>query len=1573
MHPQKLKTDLKTKSDKSIKNAETVLHTLNPGIWQWYIQTGELTLNKRWAEIIGYTLDELQPISIKTWEIFSHPDDLIKSSELLQAYFEGQTEFYEMEARMKHKNGSWVWVFDRGQVVEWDALGKPVLMVGSHIDITDHKHLEEIRSVEQYNNLIEKAPFPILLIDAQTKNLVYGNKRALAQFGISEETLAFSEDFYVNKADRTTFHERMKRDGHIYDFEVELFDLSHQRFWALVSASFTLYKGSVTMILSINDITSRKNTENSLAKERNLMSLINTMMGDVIWVYNVNKDRYVYVSPSVELLRGYTVDEVMTQSISQIITPDSLLILNTSHEEEVAKFMSDPKHSQIYTHEVEQICKDGSTVWVEMSSRYRLTEDVQLEVVGSTRNIDERRKNEAQIEYLNEHDSITGLKNRAAFRKFKQIQNRMKQAQPISLLCIDFDHFGSINDSIGHNMGDKIIELIAHGIKNIIDSRGELYHFDGDEFVVVLFTVDNTEVEQITTQINQYVAEPFMLENRLISVSVSIGYDIGSSGQLMEVLLNNASTALYVAKNTRNRSVAYDESMAKSQTRALRLERDLSDAIDQKQLELYFQPIYNIKTGKVTDAEALLRWNHPEFGMISPDEFIPIAERTRLIIPITDWVIQRALLVLSQWDIVDTPPLVLSINVSFVSLANRGEELYKFLHQELVKSGISAHRLKLEITESSLVQDAAEVIKVFIHLKELGIQVALDDFGTGYSSFAYLKALPVDIVKIDRLLVRTLEWDQKSRIIIESMITILHALGLEVIIEGVETLAQFELLRSMKADKIQGYLFSRPINIAAFRAYYLIAMNSGSIPVKPFNDDWTEIRMHWHHDWDSGEPTIDQQHHDLMRITADLERLSLLDNPNPEIIKMALSTLLDAVKTHFTDEEKILEQHHYDGLNEHKNEHELLLNRALAFVKQYEAGEIDLYVFVPFLVREVVWDHLLKEDVKYFHLFGTEIDERSWRQFETISSADEHVYRLQLRENAGLQALLATISARLINVDSTDADAKINQVLELCGKHFDVDRVYIFKYDWQAKTINNTYEWCNEGIEPQIDQLQDGPMELYEDWINAHIQGETIIIDNVADLDPASGLRQILEPQGIISLISVPLIADNICSGFLGFDSVRKKHTYSHLEHEMLMELSNLLLVTIKRKVIDEQLARERAFYELTVSSLDVGLILVDTNRHITFINPLAERLIGKKLIELRGQDIRQALELVDLETMNLIHFNEEQMGTPGFSMDFPKNIGFIDHNGQAVYISGRVSRLDMPSKEEVFLINFQDITSEFALKQQIDAFLNINSDLLCVADLNGYFIKVNNRFTDVLGYTSDELTSRSFLDLVHPEDVQSTINILKTVSDTKRIDGFINRYITADGRYISIEWTADLGFGKYLYASGRDVTDRLKIQSSHEYTAFHDSMTGLYNRRYMEEFIKTLAQDRRNHPITIILADMDRLKHANDTMGHEVGDQLIVAAAKHLNTQCRPSDVIGRWGGDEFMVILPKTSEADGQKIAERLLIETEPENEVSVPFNLSFGIATKITVDDQFPDVMRLADERMYSMKIKHRQQKK
>jgi diguanylate cyclase (GGDEF)-like protein/hemerythrin-like metal-binding protein/PAS domain S-box-containing protein len=1555
---------------KPFEHAETVVRSLNPGIWEWRIQTGELTLNERWANMLGYALTELEPISIATWETYTHPEDLEKAKAMIQTHFEGACEFYEMELRMHHKDGSWIWVFDRGQVVEWDAQGKPALMVGSHIDITDHKRLEALRNTEKYQELIENAPFPIILVSVANGSFLYGNRRAKDQFGFQgDEGVGLpTADFYVNTHDREHFLTQLKTKGYIYDFEVQLYTYQRRKYWALMSASFTEYLGEMAILVTINDITARKSAETALNHERDTYKLISETMGDVIWVYNTAIDRFTYVSPSVVQLRGYTPEEMMKQSIREVITPETLSVISADRETRVAHFLANPNQSIVYYHEVQQTRKDGTLVWVELSTRYRMNDEGQIEVVGSSRNIEERKKTVAQIAYLNTHDQVTGLLNRTAFRQYEQTLLQ-KEEIAVSILYLDFDQFGLVNDTYGHHVGDQVILRVAHAIEHLIGHRGQLYHFDGDEFIVVVFSDERNQVEQLAQQLNRIVAEPFTLDNQIISLTASIGIALGTNHCSLETLFTQAATALYVAKRTRNTAKIFSQDMEKAQTRETRLETDLSAAVESNQLELYFQPIYDVRSGKVMEAEALLRWNHPDLGMISPVEFIPIAERTRLIIPITDWVIKRALQVLSRWEADDSAPLTISVNVSYVTLANRGEELYKFLQHELLVSGVAAQRLKLEITESSLVQDASEVIKVFIRLKELGIRVALDDFGTGYSSFAYLKALPLDIVKIDRFLVRTLEWDSKSRMIIESMITILHALGLEVVIEGVETLAQFELLRSMKADKIQGYLFSRPVNLEALKTYYRMAMESVNLPVKPFNGDWPEIRMQWHREWDCGEPTIDQQHHDLMRKAADIERLSLLDKPNPEMVKMALSALMDAITTHFTDEERILKDRQFEGLSEHQAEHQSLLARANAFVAQFEAGEIDLYVFVPFLVREVVWDHLLKEDIKYFPLLGVEVDERMRRQFETISSAEEQRFRGQLRENAGLQTLLASISSRLINVDSSDADDKINQVLELCGHHFDADRVYIFNYDWQKKTLKNTYEWCQEGIEPQIDQLEEMPIEFVQDWVDAHLQGETIVIERVSDMDPNSVLRQALEPQGIISLVTVPMMADNVCAGFIGFDSVRKQRKYTDLERAMLRELSNLLLVTLKRKALDEKLSREKAFYEMTVSTLDEALVIIDEQRRITFMNPVAEKLVGKTLTDLRGQDIRLAMVLVHAETEEPIIVDESEMEQPGFSRSLPPGVGFRNNLGQMVLVAGRTSALRTPNNDLAFVINFRDITSEVEAKRQIDAFLNVNLDLLCVADLDGHFIQVNRRFTEVLGYSTRELTGIRFLDLVHPEDVQPTLDLLADLPTLRRIDGFINRYITLDGRYVYIEWSAEVGSGKYLYASGRDVTERIEQQSEYEYNAFHDSMTGLFNRRYLEERFKTLANDRRSHPVSVVIADVDGLKTTNDTLGHQKGDELIQKAAKRLTALCRPSDVIGRWGGDEFMLILPKTSEEDGEGILQRILQDGLLEDGTESGITLSVGLATKKTLEDQFPDVVRTADQRMYAMKSQHR----
>ena len=419
-------------------------------------------------------------------------------------------------------------------------------------------------------------------------------------------------------------------------------------------------------------------------------------------------------------------------------------------------------------------------------------------------------------------------------------------------------------------------------------------------------------------------------------------------------------------------------------------------ALERNQLELYYQPIYNVSAGRIDKAEALLRWNHPEYGIVSPIDFIPIAERTRLILPITDWIIHQACRTLAEWDH-NEYPLTLSINISFITINNRGEELYNLLKRELIATGINPDRLKFEITETSLVQDTAEVIRVFIRLKELGLKLALDDFGTGYSSFGYLKALPLDIVKIDRSLIRNLEVDNKSRMIVESMITVLHGLNLEVIVEGIETVGQYEILESMKADAIQGYLFSKPIRINEFKEYYQNAINDDFLPVKNRTKDDVEIVLHWRNEWNSGHPTIDDQHKILMKLAADLERCVLLECSNQQVITDQIDHILEELKKHFHDEEEILLKNSFPQYLEHQIEHQRLINQFNHLYDLYQKDEVNEYSFVKYIVREIIWEHLLKEDMKFFPYVTKVPSNQAINYIPTYFSEDN-----DLRENRDL-------------------------------------------------------------------------------------------------------------------------------------------------------------------------------------------------------------------------------------------------------------------------------------------------------------------------------------------------------------------------------------------------------------------------------------------------------------------------------------------------------------------------------------------------------------------------------------------
>lgn len=1397
-------------NDKSYQY-QIALRSMNVGTWEWNIQTGDLVFDERWAEIIGYKKEELLPANVDLWKNLLNEEDLEKTLKELDKHFNHQSEYYAIEFRMKHKNGHWIWVLSKGQVTEYDREGNPLKMFGAHLDISDSKELEKSKLNTQYNELIENAPFPIIISNAKNGKLLYGNKRAKVQFGFSgDEGIGLqTSEFYVNSYDRDYFLSELNKNGHVYDFEVELYNYHREKYWALMSASFTIYEEIFSILITINDITNRKIIEQDLNNERDKYRLLADSMADVIMVFSSKDLKFKYISPSVLELRGFTVDEALNQTFDEIISSNDKHHIISHLKKDLEFFILNPFENKSYIYEYQENHKNGELIWVETSYRFRFDDRNEIEVISTHRNIEERKRIEARIEYLNLYEANTGLLNKTAFRLYEEEWKRKGNPNyNYSIIYIDIDQFGKINDSLGHHAGDKIIVDIAHKLNDYIGSKGDIYHYDGDEFLIVLFSDDYEEVLSTSKSISKMISQQIVIDDFSYLLTVSIGFAPSSRGEDIEKVFKKTSIALANAKQSRNSIVGYNEEFAQKISRESVLEHDLHYAIDRNELELYFQPIYNVNTGKVDQAEALIRWNHPLYGLVSPIDFIPIAEHTRLILPITDWTIHQVCQIIARRDQYNNP-LTISINISFVTIDNRGDELYSFIRHEILSSGIKPENLKLEITETSLVQDSAEVIRVFIRLKELGLKLALDDFGTGYSSFGYLKALPLDIVKIDRSLIRNIEWDSKGRMIVESMITVLHGLNLGVVVEGVETKNQYDILYSMKADSIQGYLFSKPMKLEVFEKYYQSVKDQNNLPIKYQGYDDSGIILHWRSEWNSGHPTIDDQHRILMKLAAELERSTILNHDDSKLFSHQVNHIIHEIENHFKDEEIILKKQGYPYLFEHEIEHQKLSNQLIKLWNLYLKHEVDVYAFVRFVVKDVIWEHLLKDDTKFFPYVSTLKANKPINYipsyFKDENTDDTTEYRKLLTFNLNLQALLTDISTTFINVNLKDFDTKVNYALKNCAKHVEADRAYIFKYDWTSKDCSNIYEWCQEGILPQIDELQNIPIDSIPDWANAHIMGETIYIPDVSCLDQNSNLRQILEPQEIQSLLTVPMMIDNVCYGFIGFDSVKSKHAYSDYERAILKEVSNVFLVALKRKEIEEKLIDEKEFYELTVSSLNEALIVTNDEYLVTYVNIVAEKILNKFLLDIRGKDIRKVFLPVSLSNGKSIDIDWESIKDLTSKYKIDPNVGFVQSDGYLKFIGGTISSIKTATnKFKGLLLHFRDVTEKFEGYEQIEAFLNINQDMLCVADYKGHFIRVNKKFTEELGYSIEELEGKYFLDLVHPDDVQLTVDFINSLSKKGEVKNISNRYHTKNGMYKRIDWIVQSGLGRYMYASAK-------------------------------------------------------------------------------------------------------------------------------------------------------------------------
>ncbi|MBV8921331.1 bifunctional diguanylate cyclase/phosphodiesterase [Bradyrhizobium sp.] len=422
---------------------------------------------------------------------------------------------------------------------------------------------------------------------------------------------------------------------------------------------------------------------------------------------------------------------------------------------------------------------------------------------------------------LAQTDILTGLPNRAFFiERLQEITSGAEGDAVFAILMLDLDRFKNVNDSLGHAAGDALLQQVAERLRSALQGADVLARLGGDEFAIIQVECDDQHASSIdlAQRISRLIAEPFQLPGHRVEIGTSIGIAVAPEhGSRQEELLKKADLALYRSKSAgRNCYTLYDDAMRAELEARNTLEGDLRDAVARCQFEVHYQPFYDIQSGRRRGLEALVRWRHPKRGLVPPDQFIPLAEETGLIVPLGEWIIRQACDDATTWP----ADIKLAVNLSPVQF--KEAELFDVMQSALAKSGLAPERLEVEITESVLLEQAAENLAFIERLKSIGISLALDDFGTGYSSLSYLTTFPFDKIKIDKSFIRNLTERHEGYAIISSVVTLARGLNMAVTAEGVETPEQLDMLRSLGVNFAQGYLLGRPAAIGRSPIYRIL-------------------------------------------------------------------------------------------------------------------------------------------------------------------------------------------------------------------------------------------------------------------------------------------------------------------------------------------------------------------------------------------------------------------------------------------------------------------------------------------------------------------------------------------------------------------------------------------------------------------------------------------------------------------------------------------------------------------------------------------------------------------------------
>lgn len=542
---------------------------------------------------------------------------------------------------------------------------------------------------------------------------------------------------------------------------------------------------------------------------------------DIVYVLDSN-GLFTFINDRIEILLGYKREELIGKHYSVLVHEEDLAEANyVFHERRTGARASKDVELRLKINDEAKASRSFEThvlpITLHAMGMYNPQGlNGQKEFIGTygcARDITDRKRHDELVNYQAYHDLLTSLPNRALFEdRIKLATAHARRYQEnLAVMYLDVDRFKLVNDTLGHAMGDKLLQIVAERITRCLRADDTLARFGGDEFTLLLPQIrTKADAAAVAVKILDSVRAPIHIDQQEIFISASIGIAMyPQSGETLETLVKSADIAMYhVKSNGKDGFRFFSEEMNDSSASHLAVERDLYRALEQKQFEVFFQPKVNSLTGAIVGMEALIRWFHPEKGLVMPSDFIPLAEQTKLIVPIGDWVFRATCAELCRWREEGLPKIKVSINISAIQIEQ--DDFDRKIVNTLEEFKLSGDAIEIEITEYGLMRNRESAIQELLRLSARGITIAIDDFGTGYSSLSYLHKLPVNTIKIDRSFVKDIEPDSRHTCIVDAIAAMAKGLKLHMVAEGVETVAQMTYLQNLGCVEIQGFLFGKP-------------------------------------------------------------------------------------------------------------------------------------------------------------------------------------------------------------------------------------------------------------------------------------------------------------------------------------------------------------------------------------------------------------------------------------------------------------------------------------------------------------------------------------------------------------------------------------------------------------------------------------------------------------------------------------------------------------------------------------------------------------------------------------------